>query len=139
MVCLSGNVCAQLEQPVTWSFSAKLKNKSEAILSMKAVIRPGWHIFSQHVPAGGPTATSVVFVPSNEFDLIGAMSEPKGLTYYEKLFKMDLSYFEKEVSFLQAIKLRKPHAVAAGKLEFMACSATACLPPDEVEFKIPLN
>ena len=130
---------AQFESPVAWTYSAKTQGKGNAILQMRAKIKPGWHVFSQHVKAGGPSPTSFHFDASKDFILQGEMSEPKPITVYEKLFKMDISYFEKEVVFQQSLRKNVASTVVKGKLEYMACSAKECLPPEEVEFTIPVK
>lgn len=134
---------AQFSSPVSWSFSQRdaAGKKNEAVLQMTARLRPGWHVFSQHLKSGGPTPTLFAFQRNPNVQLLGAVTEPKSITYFEPLFKMDVSYFENEVQFEQRVKLVKPvksPQAIKGKVEFMVCSAKECLPPDEVEFEIPL-
>lgn len=133
---------AQFSSPVSWTFSQRpAVVKNEVVLQMEARLRPGWHVFSQHVKSGGPTPTLFVFQPNSNVQLLGAVTEPKSITYFEPLFKMDLSYFENEVRFEQRVKKVKHMTspqIVKGKVEFMVCSAKECLPPDEVEFEIPL-
>lgn len=134
---------AQFSSPVTWSFSQRAaETKNEVVLQMTARLRPGWHVFSQHLKAGGPTPTLFAFQPHVNVQLQGVVTEPKSITYFEPLFKMNVSYFENEVQFEQRVKLVKPvksPQTIKGKVEFMVCSAKECLPPDEVEFEIPLT
>jgi hypothetical protein len=53
---------------------------------------------------------------------------------------MNVGYFENSVVFQQKVKLKSAKAAAVkGKLEFMTCNDQKCLPPDEVEFSIPLG
>jgi hypothetical protein len=67
-------------------------------------------------------------------------AEPTPITKYEKVFSMNVGYFENSVVFQQKIKLKSAKATAVkGKLEFMTCNDSKCLPPDEVEFSIPLG
>lgn len=138
---------AQLSSPVSWSFAAQKAagvsgKKNEAVLQMTARLRPGWHVFSQHLKPGGPTPTLFTFQPHSNVKLLGAVTEPKSITYFEPLFKMNVSYFENEVIFEQRVKVLKqvksPQTIK-GKVEFMVCSAKECLPPDELEFEIALT
>src|SRR5690606_4538294 len=92
---------AQLENPVTWQYAAKKINKSEAVLYIKASIDPSWHLYSQNLKPGGPSKTEFTFVPSKDYILIGKTIEPKPIAKYEKVFKMNVSYFENEVVFQQ--------------------------------------
>ncbi|WP_113636997.1 protein-disulfide reductase DsbD N-terminal domain-containing protein [Nubsella zeaxanthinifaciens] len=130
---------AQLENPVTWQYAAKKTGKNEATLYIKASIDGNWHIYSQNIKPGGPNKTQFSFTSSKDFTLVGKTIEPKPITKYEKVFKMDVSYFENDVVFTQKIKLNKATTTVKGKVEFMVCNDTSCLPPSEVSFSIPVK
>jgi DsbC/DsbD-like thiol-disulfide interchange protein len=128
---------AQVESHVRWSYASKKTSATEAVVFIKATIDNGWHIYSQHVKSGGPLPTEFTFTPSNQYKLVGKTIEPKPISKYEKVFKMDVGYFENTVIFKQYIKFKAGSPVVKGKLEFLACS-NHCLPPDEVAFTIPI-
>jgi len=132
-------VSAQIERPVTWQFGAKKISNDEAVVFMKATMDNGWHIYSQHVEEGGPIKTSFTFTPSGDFTLIGKTAEPKPKVKHEEVFKMDVGYFDKEVVFQQKVKLKKGQTTVKGAVEYMACDAERCLPPDEVTFAIAVK
>jgi hypothetical protein len=139
-VVLTLGAYAQIEAPVKWSYAAKKISPTEAVVFLKATIEDNWHIYSLNVKDGGPIKTSFTFAPSKEYSLVGKPSEPKPITKYEKTFSMNVSYFEKEVVFQQKIKLKSPNAsVVKGKLEYMTCNDHKCLPPDDIDFSIPLG
>jgi len=131
---------AQVEAHVKWSYVAKKTSPTEAVLFLKATMDDKWHIYSQTVKEGGPVKTSFTFTPSKEYTLVGKTIEPTPITKYEKVFGMNVGYFEKTVIFQQKVKLKSANVKAiAGKLEFMTCNDQKCLPPDEVVFTIPLG
>ena len=130
---------AQLENPVSWSYVAKKTSKNEATIYIKASIDKGWHIYSQNLKPGGPTKTIFTFAPSKDFTLVGKTIEPKAITEYEKVFKMNVSYFEDEVVFQQKIKLNKATTAVKGSVEFMVCNDKSCLPPAEVSLSVPVK
>ncbi|MBB6499596.1 protein-disulfide reductase DsbD N-terminal domain-containing protein [Pedobacter cryoconitis] len=130
---------AQIETPVTWSYAQKKISNTEAIVYLKATIQDGWHIYSQTVKPGGPVKTTIKFNPSKDFVKVGATIEPKPLTKFEKVFDMNVGYFEKQVVFQQKIKLNKPGTIVTGTIEFMVCDASKCLPPDEVKFSVQVK
>jgi len=130
---------AQILEPVKWQFAVKKTSKTEAVVFMKAVINPGWHIYSQTVKEGGPIKTSFTFAPSKDFTLVGKPGEPKPKTKMEEVFNMEVPYFDNEVVFQQKVKLVKGQAIVKGIVEFMACDATRCLPPEEVEFSVAVK
>lgn len=130
---------AQIETPVTWSYAAKKVSKTEAIIYLKATIDNGWHIYSLSQKAGGPVKTTVSFDASKDYTKVGLTTEPKPIVKYEKVFSMNVSYFEKQVIFQQKVKIPKGSAAVKGKIEFMVCNDSKCLPPDEVSFSVQVK
>ena len=130
---------AQVESHVRWAYAAKKTSATEAVVFLKATIDPQWHIYSQFVKEGGPVKTTFTFAPSKDFTLVGKAMEPKPISKYEKVFSMNVGYFENAVVFQQKIKLKSAKATTVkGKLEFMTCNDSKCLPPDEVEFSVAI-
>ncbi|WP_432714007.1 protein-disulfide reductase DsbD domain-containing protein [Pedobacter sp.] len=130
---------AQIENPVTWSYGQKKISKTEAIIYLKATIEDGWHIYSQDLKPGGPIKTSFTFAPSKDFVKVGKTIEPKAMSKFEKVFNMNVGYFEKQVIFQQKVKLLKPTATIKGTLEYMVCDESKCLPPTEVNFTVQVK
>jgi DsbC/DsbD-like thiol-disulfide interchange protein len=136
---LSTGLFAQILKPVKWSYAAKKVSSTEAVLLIKATIDNGWHIYSTQQKEGGPIKTSVTFTPSKDYQLAGVLAEPKPLTKFESTFKMNVSYFEKSVIFQQKIKLKKDQTNIKGQVEYMVCNDKQCLPPDDIDFSIPVK
>lgn len=130
---------AQIEDPITWSYAAKKVSKTEAIVYLKASMDKGWHIYSQNVASGGPTKTQIKFAPSKDYVKVGATVEPKPISKYEDVFKMNVSYFENDVIFQQRVKIPKGAALVKGTIEFAVCNERKCLPPDEVNFSVQVK
>ena len=138
-VLLSAGIKAQMLTPVKWSYAAKRISKTEAMVLIKATIDNGWHLYSQNIKDGGPIATSFSFSPSKQYALVGKTIEPKPVTKYEKVFDMNVSYFEKSVIFQQKVSLKAASTVVKGKLEYMVCNDQQCLPPDELDFSVAVK
>ncbi|CAM4193611.1 Disulphide bond corrector protein DsbC [Pedobacter westerhofensis] len=130
---------AQIETPVTWSYAQKKISNTEAVVYIKATIQDGWHIYSQNVKPGGPVKTTITFAPSKEYTKVGTTAEPKPMSKFEKVFDMNVGYFEKSVVFQQKIKLNKPATTVTGTIEFMVCDESRCLPPDEIKFSVQVK
>ncbi len=130
---------AQLESPVSWSYGYKKISKTEGIVLIKATIEDNWHLYSQNVKAGGPSKTSFSFAKSKDYVLVGKTAEPKPITKYEKVFRMDIGYFQDEVVFQQKVKLNKATTVVKGTVNFQLCDDKQCLPPSDVTFSIPVK
>ena len=140
-VLLAFAALAQIRTPVKWSFSSKAVTGTEAELLITANIEEGWHLYSQFIGEGGPVPTSFSYVPSKEYKLIGKTAEsPKAVSSFDKTFGMQIAWHEKQVVFKQKIKiLEKGLITVHGKLEFMVCNDHECLPPEELEFIIPVS
>jgi hypothetical protein len=131
---------AQILKPVTWSYAAKKISKTEAIVFIKATIDEDWHLYSQTVPDGGPVRTSFMFANAKSYTLIGKTQEPKPTVRFEKVFGIEVAYFENSVIFQQKIKLNTGGPVVVkGSLEYMTCNDEKCLPPEQVPFSIPIK
>lgn len=135
----SVNGFAQIDNPVKWSYAAKKINSTEAVIFVKATINNGWHIYSITQKEGGPIKTSITFNASKEYAVNGKLTEPPPIAKFEKVFNMKVKYFEKSVIFQQKIKLKKAQTVVKGNLEFMACNNLKCLPPEDLNFIVPIK
>jgi hypothetical protein len=136
---LSLSAHSQILTPVKWSYAAKKISSNEAVVFVRASIDKGWHIYSQNIADGGPAKTELTFTPSSSYTLNGTTAEPKPISKYEKSFSMNVSYFEGTVVFQQKIKLKEAQANVSGAVRFMVCNDKECLPPDDVEFNIPVK
>ncbi|MCF6223537.1 MAG: thioredoxin family protein [Flavobacteriaceae bacterium] len=131
---------AQIYEPVEWKTSVEKISTSEFDLIITATVDSGWHLYSQNVPEGGPIPTTFSFksIP-DQFELVGKTTEGEGHEEYDKVFDMNIKYFENEAVFKQRIKLHTDKEITINEtLEFMVCDDTNCLPPTEVDisFKV---
>ena len=135
----SAGLC-QILTPVKWQFGSKKVNDKEAVIFVKATMDKGWHIYSLNVPEGGPIKTAIDFKPDGAYSLIGKTLEPRAKTKYERVFDMDVPYFDNEVVFQQKVALNKQGEVKVkGVVAFSVCDAERCLPEDEVEFVVTVR
>src|SRR5690242_11202448 len=49
------------QSPVKWSYSSNKKDNQTYEVKITASINPGWHLYSQTTPDGGPVATKISF------------------------------------------------------------------------------
>ncbi|TCR08540.1 disulfide bond corrector protein DsbC [Sphingobacterium sp. JUb20] len=136
MIFMLSNGVAQIHTPVKWTVASKKLSSKEAVVFIKATIEQGWHIYSQHVKDGGPTPTFFSFAQGPKYTLAGKTVEPKPKVKHEEVFKMDVGYFTDEVIFQQKVSLKNGTATVKGTVEWQACDATQCLPPDQYNFSV---
>lgn len=130
---------AQILNPVKWSFSQKELTGGEVMLTFYASMDPGWHLYSQFNPEGGPIPTTFTFTPNNEVILHGKVSEPTPIEKYDKNFDMKLKYFSNSVSLTQKVRVTAKSTTLRGFVEFMSCNDIQCTPPQEAEFEFILK
>ena len=56
---------SQVYDPVTWTTSVEKVSEFEYKLITSATIEDGWHLYSQHVPEGGPVPTTFSYNDSS--------------------------------------------------------------------------
>tara|TARA_R110000868_G_scaffold75201_2_gene217190 strand:+ start:1131 stop:3620 length:2490 start_codon:yes stop_codon:yes gene_type:complete len=134
---------AQIYNPVSWETEVQPLKKGSYQLIIHAKIEKGWHLYSQNLPSNdGPIATEFTFVKTNNFSLKGTVQEPTPKIEFDTNFDMELSYFEKEVTFSQTIVTNAINSFTIkGEVYFMVCNDVRCLPPEyvDLEFTIPGN
>jgi len=138
-ILLGSQIHAQILTPVKWSYGFKKLGKGEAMIFMKATIDEGWHVYSQTVKDGGPVKTTFTFPTSKTYTVMGKTIEPTPITRNEKVFNMDVSFFENSVIFQQKIKLKTAQATVKGTLEYMTCNDKQCLPPTNLDFTVEVK
>lgn len=127
-------ICGFSQSEVTWTFSY---NKKASELELTATIAPGWHLYSTNLADdSGPIATGFEFEPNAKVVLINEVVEPTPIEKYDPNFEMVVKYFENQVTFKQAVKVKKKTSIQ-GTVVYMVCNDATCLPP--VEEKIVIN
>jgi thiol:disulfide interchange protein DsbD len=123
------------QEAIQWEFNYNEKTSQVEIV---ANIKDGWHLYSQHIKNDvGPIPTSITFKSSDDFQLIGAVAEPKPIQKYDENFEATLDFFEHKAVFSQKVKSKKT-SVLEGSVTFMVCNETMCLPPVDKQFKISI-
>lgn len=135
---------SQLEFPedkAKWKFSIQQTSNCEAIVIAEVNIVPHWHINSIVLPKGSfGLATTFVIDKSPDYQLIGAVIEPKPIQKHDPEADEDLSYHEGKVIFKQKIKiLQSKDFVLKGKYSFQPCDENKCLAPYESSFTVKVK
>ncbi|WP_285055499.1 protein-disulfide reductase DsbD domain-containing protein [Pedobacter ginsengisoli] len=132
---------AQVLKPVKWGFTAAKKSAGLYEVHMTATIDKGWTTYSQWTPEGGPEPTVITFNKNPNVLLGGKAKEIGGMKKkHEEAFGVDVHYFSGKVDFVQVVKLKKATPTTlTGKVSFMTCDSSQCLPPEEVNFSVQLK
>jgi thiol:disulfide interchange protein DsbD len=146
LILFAGLLVGQLSwsqlQPVVWSFGAKKTADRTYEIEIKATIKPGWHLFSQTQPADAIALPTVFVVNPNPLLLRkGSLREVGKLEKYkDKTLGVTAYQYADQVRFVQTVTLKaKAKTLFAGTVEFQTCDDEKCLPPQKINFSIPLQ
>ncbi len=130
------NVLAQMVNPVHFKSQLKELKDGEAEILFSATIDAGWHVYSTNLGEDGPISASFNVVKMDGAEPVGKLqARGKEIKQFDKLFDMELRFFENAVTFAQKIRFTKPQYDIDCYVEYGACNDQSCLPPSEAEFK----
>jgi len=141
IIALASTADAQLN-PVSWAFTTKKIADKTYEVHMKAIIQPGWHLYSQKQPDDAiaiPTGFTINNNPLLKLD--GKINEVGKLERFHDA-KLDISAYQysNTVDFVQVVKLKaKARTNLTGSVEYQTCDDKKCLPPKTVNFSIAIQ
>lgn len=127
---------AQEKDPVTVKFESKKLSDTEYEIIAKLTIEEGWHVYSltrnpdcddvtKNLTC--PNSTEFTLKKSADYELVGKPTESKPIKEYDKVFEIDILYFEHTASFKQKIKLNTNKTVkVSGEFFCQFCTDTKC-------------
>ena len=129
-------VQAQMMNPVHFSSQLKELKGGEAEILFTATIDNGWHVYSTDLGDNGPITASFNAVKMDGVQTVGKLqARGNEKKVFDKLFDMEVRYFENAVTFVQKVKFTKPEYDIDCYLEYGACNDQSCLPPSTCELK----
>ena len=136
MALMAVAAMAQMMNPVHFSSQLKELKGGEAEIVFSATIDPGWHVYSTNLGDDGPISATFNPVKMEGVEKVGKL-QPRGkeLKQFDKMFDMELRFFEGSVTFVQKVKFTKPEYDIDCYLEYGACNDQSCLPPSTCDLK----
>ena len=127
---------AQMMDPVHFSSELKMLGGDQAEIIFSGTIDDGWHVYSTDLGNDGPIQATFNKVKMEGAETVGKLM-PRGneVKQFDKMFNMELRFFEKKATFVQKIRFTKPEYDIDCFLEYGTCSDEMCLPPSEVSLK----
>ncbi len=129
--CAAAQHCQAGPPPVSWSASltpADIRAGEGGEIVVKAVIAPGWHIYSLNQPAHGPKPTTITLADSDALQAAGDPAQPDVKPVHDSLAGVDAQEFTNSVSFGQGVVINdgvKGLQKATVKVTYEAGSQTA--------------
>ena len=129
-------VQGQMVNPVHFSSQLNKLKGNEGEIVFSATINDGWHVYSTDLGSGGPISATFNVEKMEGVEAVGKL-QPRGnvIKQYDKMFDMELRFFEKKAQFVQKVRFTKSHYAIDCYLEYGACNDEMCMPPTEVPFK----
>ena len=127
---------AQIQEPVKFKPELKVLSADEAEVLFTGAIDKGWHVYSTDLGDGGPISATFNVENISGAEVVGKLKPVgKEISSFDKLFEMQVRYFENTAQFAQKLKLTGGAYQVEGYLEYGACNDENCLPPTQVPFK----
>ena len=98
---------AQIHEPVRFKSEFKRLSETEGEIIFKGSIEEGWHVYSTNLGDDGPVSASFNIDKIDGAELVGTlMPVGKEVSSYDKMFEMNIRYFNNEAEFKQIVTLK---------------------------------
>lgn len=135
LLLIAFTVQAQILEPVTFKTELKKVSEDKVEVVFTGTIDAGWHVYSTDLGDGGPISATFHVDKIQGAEAVGKLKPVgKEVAAYDKMFEMQVRYFEKTAQFVQELKLTGGDWLVEGSLEYGACNDENCLPPTQVPF-----
>ncbi|MDE5982058.1 MAG: protein-disulfide reductase DsbD N-terminal domain-containing protein [Duncaniella sp.] len=134
-IFMAGIMAAQAPKPITWRMSVKMTDKTNGVVTIKATIEDGWHLYGTSLPSdNGPKPTSINLDSSTGVKWVSDLKPSVAPTEKnDAIFNTTLNWWSGEVTFTRKFKLVKAEgAKVNAAITFMGCNDATCLPPSTV-------
>ncbi len=121
-------VIAMAANPVTWTIKLVGDNTPNPSIEAKAVIEPGYHLFSIDNPAGGSNPLEFLF-ETKGCTLNGTPVADKAyINEYDDIFEVDQHFYTGTVTFTQKLTPTAPDFSVEVEVKGQACNDAGCVP-----------
>lgn len=127
---------AQMLEPIVWSSTIKMTSNNEGVMTFKASIDDGWHLYSFDLPENGPNATKISFEKTSGIELLGdIVPSRQPIDTVDLVFNIRVGWWDTDVEFSQKFKvLEEGKYDIAGEIYFQACNGETCIAPTTETF-----
>jgi len=119
---------AQIDEPVTWQTHLEKTGENSFTLVFEATIAPKWHLYSQYSDPDGAIPTEFIFIKSNAYKRVDSVKESPAIIAFDKVFEMDLTYFNDNAVFTQEIeRIDSSLNELQVEINYQACDDSLCI------------
>lgn len=121
-------VIAFAANPVTWTIKLVGDNSPTPSIEAKAVIEPGYHLFSIDNPEGGSNPLEFLF-ETKGCKLDGSpVADKPYVSEYDDIFEVDQHFYTGTVTFTQKLTPTDSNFSVDVEVKGQACNDTGCVP-----------
>lgn len=136
----------EIQDPVSWEFSAKGLGNNEVLIIAKPTIEEGWHLYADLNNYLGPIPSTFELDDSASgyrFRILSKVeanpAPTKDEIYYDESFETEVAYLNHEAVLQQKIKLLDYFPVIEGFATYQTCQDGMCLRPEYPEMRIEIE
>lgn len=131
-------VAQNVQNPIKWRMTVKMTSPDTGVVTLRAIVPAGWHLYGTSLPKNGPVPTTFNFDKSTGVEFTeDFVPSTKPVTKKDEMFDLTLTQWESNVTFTRRFKLKGDvrNAVIDGSVRYMGCNDQNCLPPSTQNFK----
>ncbi len=142
IVCLLATIGVNAQQldPAKWTYKVNETSATEAELVFTVKLDAGWHLYSQYTDPNGPLPLVFEFATSNDYKLVGKVTEPKPHEEMDAMFGCVVKSFSGTAVFRQKIKrVSDKDFTIKGVLSYQLCNDGSCIAPEDHDFSFKVK
>lgn len=132
-------ISAQIIDPVSWSWTARMTDSAHGVVTLTAKIDDGYHIYGFTEHDDGPVPTAIRFDDADGVVYEGPITvNPQPDKEVDNTFNLVLEMWGHEVTFTRSFTVVNgtvPSQIS-GSVTFMACNDRSCLAPRTERFTV---
>lgn len=115
----------------------------DALLTVKAFVPPGFHIYGTNLPEMTGIPVTVIIDDTTRFAPSGTLREPRPTLHYDDIFEVEVPWHSGEPEFVLPVRASSslaagPHTVR-GSFGYQLCDEKSCRIPAEVPFAVEVR
>lgn len=133
-------ITATAQQPVRWRTTVKATGADEGIVSFRALVSQGWHLYGLSLPENGPKPTTFDLTGSKDIKFTGKIKPArKAIEVDDPMFGMTLSWWDENIEFTVPFKITGAEPRLHCVISYMTCDGTTCRPPAKETISTPIK
>lgn len=138
---------AQIGDTVTWTAAAGpaqgVKPGARVVLSLRGVVKDGWHVYGLDQLPAGPTPLRVALEPNLVANGAGAITASKPIRQHDPSFNLETQYYSRDVTVTAPVRISARAAAGAQQVpltvRYQTCDGRFCQPPKTVRLNATVN